>query len=293
MRTLSILALLFLAACAGAADQACQLEKRAELSLRVVNNVPVLSVEINGRPASLVLDTGSNTTVLTRTAARRLGVAEGVVTKEIRGAGGALSVGTAQLDTMTIGPIALTRTPVLLADNPGPPLDGLLGIDVMIDYEVELDIPRHRAAFYRARPCPAARPDWAGRIVSLPVQQQAGSGHLFVPTEIDGQPLRGMLDSGASHSTLSLQSAADTGLRRRALESLPSTRSQAVNPGGLVIRQAAFKQLKVGTDILPNPVLTIADLPAFAGDLLVGADYIGTRRLWFSFRTGRVFVSSE
>ena len=293
MRTLSILALLFLSACAGGADQACRLDKRAELPMRVINNLPVLTVEINGRPASLVLDTGSNTSVLTRAAARRLGVAEGTAIKEIRGAGGAVSAGTAVLDAMAIGPIALRRIPILLADDPAPPIDGLLGIDVMVDYELELDIPRRRAAFYRARPCAIARPDWTGRIVSLPVQQQAGSGHLFVSMEVDGQPLRGMLDSGASHSTLSLQSAADTGLRRRTLAALPSSRGQAVNPGGLAIRQTTFKQLKVGTDILPNPVLTIADLPAFAGDLLVGADYIGTRRLWFSFRMGRVFVSSE
>lgn len=259
----------------------------------MIDNVPVLTVEINGRPAALVIDTGSNTTVLTRTAARRLGVGEGTVTKEIRGTGGIMSAGTARLDTMAIGPIALMRLPVLLADNPAPPIDGLLGIDVMIDYEVELDIPHGRVAFYRGRPCAVARPDWGGRIVSLPVQQQAGSGHLFVSMEVDGQPLRGMLDSGASHSTLSLQSAADTGLRRRTLAALPSVRSQSVNPGGVAIRQAVFKQFKVGTDILPNPVLTIADLPAFAGDLLVGADYIGTRRLWFSFRTGRVFVLLE
>jgi hypothetical protein len=35
----------------------------------------------------------------------------------------------------------------------------------------------------------------------------------------------------------------------------------------------------------------IADIPAFAGDLLVGEDYIGTRRLWFSFGLGQVFVA--
>ncbi len=293
MRIAPILVLLFLSACASGADQACRLQKLAEVPVRIVDNVPVLAVQINGRPASLVLDTGSDHTVLNRIAARRLGVPETAAAREIRGAGGAVSVGSGRMDVMGIGDLNLARVPVLLADNPRPPLDGLLGIDVLVDFEVELDVPRRRAAFYRARSCPAARPDWTGRIVSLPVQQQAGTGHFFVSMEVDGQPLRGMLDSGASRSTLSLQSAEDTGLGRRTLAALPRTRSQTVNPEGLVIREAVFRQLKVGTDILERPRLTIADLPPFAGDLLVGADYIGTRRLWFSFRIGRVFVSTE
>lgn len=283
--------LLALSGCAGGPGASCRLEKLAELPVQLVNNVPVLTVEINGRPASLVLDTGSDATVLSRAAARRLGVTEGSQRSDVGGAGGQTPVGVATLDSLTIGGVQATKVRALLADAPAPPLDGLLGINVLVDFEVELDVPHGRVALYRARPCATALPDWTGRIIRLPAMQQAGSGHLFVPVEIDGQDLRGMLDTGASRSTLSLQSAEDLRVRGRMLAALPMSRSQAVNPGGITVRRAVFNELRVGTDVLSRPELTITALPPYAGDLLVGEDYLGTRRVWFSFVLGRVFVS--
>jgi hypothetical protein len=99
-----------------------------------------------------------------------------------------------------------------------------------------------------------------------------------------------MLDSGASTSTLSLQSAEDTGLTQRRLAQLPRGRGLALNKEGLSFRENTFGEMQVGDDKLVHPKMSIADIPPFAGDLLVGEDYIGTRRIWFSFRLGRVFV---
>ena len=257
-----------------------------------MGNVPVVAVEINGKSAQLVLDTGSDATVLTRVAARRLGVAEGAA-KPVGGAGGPTLVGTARLEDLVVGGVRIKPLPALLADAPMPPVDGLLGISVLVEFEVELDVPHGRVALYRARPCATAAPDWPGRVIRLPVQQQAGSGHLFVSVAVDGQPLRGMLDSGASVSTLSLQSAEDAGLRQGALERLPAFRGQAINAEGLVARRATFEELRVGTDRLARPTLMVAALPAFAGDLLVGEDYLGTRAVWFSFVLGRAFVQAQ
>ncbi len=283
--------LLLLSACAGGPPAACRLEKLAELPVRTLGNVPVLLAQINGRDAILVVDTGSDATVLTRTAARRLGVAEPAERRRLTGAGGPADVGVARLDTLGLGGVVIPGARALLGDAPAPPLDGVLGIDVMVGFEVELDVPRGRMALYRARPCPDARPGWDGPYAQLGVQQQAGSGHMFVPVELDGQPLRGMLDSGASRSTLSLQTAGEAGLRGRRLAALPSGRGQAMNAEGIVVRLAPFRSLRVGADVLEAPVLAIVDLPPLAGDLLVGSDYLATRRVWLSFRLGRVFVA--
>lgn len=285
--------LLFVSACAGGSDGACRLEKLADLPIVIAFNVPIVAVEINGRPAAFVLDTGSNRSVLTRAAARRLGVTETNSREQVRGAGGVAALGGAVLKEVSLGPIRLGRLPVLTSNSPAPPLDGLLGIDLLVDYEMELDVPHRRMALYRARSCPTAMPNWPVPSVRLAVQVQPGSGHLIVPLEVDGQPLRGLLDSGASLSTLSLQAAADTGLQRRAIAALPRLQGQSINPDGIVIQQTRFKRLQIGADVIDNPRLTIADLPPFAGDMLIGEDYLGTRRVWFSFRLGQVFVASE
>lgn len=286
----ALLLLLLLSACAAAAPDACRLEPLADLPLLLRGTVPVLEAEINGQPAALVLDTGSDTTVLTRAAARRLGVAESASGRNVGGAGGRARAGVAVLDGFRLGPVPVRTPRLLLIDAPAPPLDGLLGIDALIDWEVELDIPAGRVRLFRARPCITARPPWTEPATQLPVQQQPGSGHLFVPVQLDGQPLRAMLDTGASRSVVSLQAAADAGLGPRALAALPVLRGQAINAEGVLLRAAQFKSLEVGGTVLPNPALAVIDLPPFAGDMLVGGDYLGTRKLWFSFLLGRVFA---
>ena len=263
----------------------------AVLPLEMYGGVPTVKAEIDGKPAVLVLDTGSDRTVLSRAAAQRLGVAEGVAAPGLRGAGGLATAAQGVVGTLGLGAANLRDVKVLVSDGPEAPLDGVIGIDTFVDYELELDVRARRAVLYAARSCVEAAPGWTGRAVSLPVQQQAGSGHLFVQMFVDGEPLHGLLDSGASRSVLSLQAAEDAGLRSRVLEQVPQFRSHTMNREGLLFRPVRFRELRVGEDAIAAPVLTVGDLPAFAGDLLLGEDYIGTRRLWFSFRLGRVWVA--
>ena len=63
--------------------------------------------------------------------------------------------------------------------------------------------------------------------------------------------------------------------------------------GGIVVQQARFRRLRIGSEVIDNPRLAIADLAPFAGDVLIGGDYLGTRRVWFSFRLGQVFVGRD
>ena len=162
-----------------------------------------------------------------------------------------------------------------------------------MNYELDLDVPRSRAVLYRARSsCVTAQPNWTDPMVQLPTQQVPRSGHLFVPVQVDGEPLRAMLDTGASVTTLSLQSAEDARVSGRRLAALPASRGQAVNAAGIVIRSSAFRELRIGSDVMERPTLAITDLPPSAGDMLLGSDYLATRRVWFSFLLGRVFVQS-
>lgn len=285
-----LLLLLLLAGCAADPGNGCRLEKLAELPIDVVARVPTLAVEINGRPARLVLDSGSDATVVTRRAAERLGVEATDQRHTVGAAGGPAPVGVARLDRLMLGGHATTGVRALLADAPGPPIDGVLGIDTLVAFEVEMDVPGRRAVFYRARTCAPALPPWEGRYVRLPVQQRPRSGHMFTGVVIDGQPLRGLLDSGASTSVLSLQAAADIGIGRRQMNELPTGRSQTLNAEGVQLRVTQAREMRIGADVIERPVLAIVDLPAFAGDLLIGQDYLGGRPVWFAFALGRVYV---
>jgi predicted aspartyl protease len=293
MKTFWLLLGLSATACATDPSGSCALQRVAELPLHVIGNVPLVTADINGRPANLVLDTGSNITMLNRAAADRLGVSWNERQPvAVGGAGGAARAFTATLPELALNGAATANVHVLVGQAPLPPLDGVLGINVLIGYEVDLDVPHRRATLYRARPCPAALPPWTTPFTRLPVQQQQ-SGHLFVPGELDDQPVFGMLDTGASFTTVGLEPARDAGVTAAALQANPARRAQSVNESGLVVRQRQFRTLKIGNDVMERLTLHVADLPPYAGELIIGGDYLATRRIWLSLVTGQVFVAAD
>ena len=285
--------LLLLLLLPGCAARECQLEPVFSTRVVMAGTLPLMVVGINEKPAVLVFDTGANLSVLTRLAAARLGIREGAERADVQAAGGSAKADVARVARLTIGPARQTNVPMLLAEGLPPPIDGLLGINVLQEFEVDLDAPRGMITFYRARSCTDARPPWAGPYEQLFVQQQPGTGYLLTPVELNGSRVSGLLDTGTSRSIVSLQAAGEAGFRGARLAALPSGRALSMNAGGTEMRMAEFGSLKVGRTTFDKPVLPIVALPPTAGDMLVGGDYLSTRRVWLSLRLGKVFVADS
>lgn len=293
MRTFLLWLALSATACTADSGGSCVLQRVAELPLRVIGTVPLVTADINGRPANLVLDTGSDTTMLNRSAAGRLGVSwDERLPISLGAAGGAAHAAAATLPSLALNGAVTSNVRILVGQAPAAPLDGVLGINVLIGYEIDLDVPHRRAVLYRARPCPAALPAWTAPFTRLPVQQQR-SGHLFVPGELDGQPIFGMLDTGASYTTVGLAVARDAGVTAAALQANPAQRAQSINEGGLVVRRRRFRALRIGNETMEGLTLHVADLPPYAGEMIIGGDYLATRRIWLSLVTGQAFVTTN
>ena len=297
----ALLPLLFLfAACAGPAPEVsggpCSLDRRAVLPVAVVQNVPLVGVVINGRPATMVLDTGADLTMLTQTAARRLGLVpeEGVSISTVS-AGGEGVAGFARIDGLLLGEAAspgrlVGVAPISLPRWDGRPLDGLLGTDVLGEYDVELDLPNATVTLYRARPCPGALPPWPEPFQVLE-RRDVLPGTLFVPAWLDGVGLTALLDTGTSLTVVTPRVAWAAGVTAEVLARAPVLRSVTSGPNGLLTRAVRFRELRLGEEALHGPVLLVAPLPPSAGDALLGGEYLASRRVWLSFATGQVFVA--
>ena len=241
--------------------------------------MPLVIAEINSHPASLVLDTGSNVTMLSGKAANRLGVAwDEDAPLPVTGAGGTADAFAATIPSLALGGDVASDVEVLMAQGLPPMIDGVLGIDVLTDYGVDLDVPHRRLVLYRARSCSDALPPWTVPFTRLPANQQQ-SGHLLTPVELAGRPLSGLLDTGAAGTVVRLAAAWDADVTEATLRAYPARRAYSLDGNGV--------------DVLEQPVVYVADLPPFAEDLVIGGDYLATRRVWFSFRTGQVFVTTD
>jgi predicted aspartyl protease len=293
MKVLSLLLILLLSACAMSATEGCALEPAGVLPVRLIGNVPVTVVGINGRPSALILDIGSDITLLGRAAARRLGVRfderEGV---QLSGAGGRTRASPAVLASVQFGDAVISNVGAVVGRGLRPPFDGVLGIDVLTAFDLDLDAPNGKVTLYRARPpaCAGAPPPWTEPQVRLRTEQE-GAGYLFVPAVLNGQPLRALLDTGASNTTVGLPAAAAAGITPAELLRGPASVTQSLDSAGIVVRPRRFRELRVGEDVIPDPVLNVADLPPLAGDMIIGGDYLAARRVWIAIASGTVFVT--
>jgi len=112
----------------------------------------LVDVELNGKRAAFVLDTGANATVLHAPYAEELGLTVGRAPAAAVGLGGALEAGQARVESFEIAGVAIRQGRVLTADlgqvahllGPlaGGKVYGIVGQDVMKEHRAVIDVAR-------------------------------------------------------------------------------------------------------------------------------------------------------
>ncbi len=276
-----------------AAGQNCTLRKRASLPLTVAG-LPIVTAEINGRPARLILDTGAEYLILSSAAARRLGVSGSYdFMRSMSGIGRSMRTGDVRLDSMRLGGVDLPYPRALVGDvalhlGTSEP-DGLLGATVLGDFDLDIDLPHQQLTLYDRLDCATLQPPWSGRFVTLETTRSL-SQHPFVPITINGVRLSASLDSGAQRTVVTAQAAARAGLG--AETRVPGVTINARGAGGEVMAATLNqpREVRLGGVSWRGPVMVVpAKLPRDI-DALLGLDFLLGNRVWLSYGSRRMFV---
>lgn len=301
LRLACALLVMLLAACAqtGLFDAAttCDYQMRATVPLDAAHGRPLVDAEVNGDPVRLIVDTGAETTLLTSAAAERLGVAATGAPLRLVGVGGEGAGSATTVHSLAIGELELRNLPVVVdsdSENSGPSLgkvaDGILGLDVLSHFDVDLDMPNGRITFYRARMCEGGRPDWTLAYATLDAEVSARL-HLIVPVGLDNQTLSATVDSGSNSTVLADRDMARFGLTVAVLRRDPIIRVRGIAPTLSPIRVHRFAALTIGDLLFLHPEIPVSPLPDFVGDMLLGSDVLREHRAWLSWASGRVYVA--
>ena len=280
---------------ASARAAACQPEKRVDLPLSRVRTYLLAPATLDGHAATLLLDTGSETSTITPRMAATLhlrpdrghattlaGVAGNVRSAELllpRLALGGTVVATAR----SIGIGALPAS----VDGLAPPVAGLLGADVLSQFDVELDARTSRMRLYTPSPCADFRPWPAGASARF---QRTRTGLVFLDVTVDGKPMRALLDTGADVSLMTPRAARTLGVTRTMLAA--DLLHIAIGPRWRQpeLRLHRFASLGIPGALEQGALVNIGDLRLPGVDLLLGAEYLAHRDIWISYATGRLFV---
>jgi predicted aspartyl protease len=233
-------------------------------------NKMIMSVSINGQPANLLVDTGSNQMILNAEAAELFGVRPSprglryLRFTELQGQ--LLPVGFVQnisTGTMNFGGTLVTlRGSNHSGSGSGAGhLDGVLGLDILFRYKALINC-RTKLVFFKVDQ--AQRINLGSAAVSekftrVPIQREE-TGALTVPCSIRGQPMRLLIDTGAFVPILHERFVKSLGL---AVE--PTRISAQFGRGGSKkIDAAKIDDLHIGVFKMRPEKFGVAPLPQFA-----------------------------
>lgn len=281
------------------AHAACALRDVAQVTLaRSAEGLLIAPVRIDGQAAELLLDTGAERTVLSGEGVRALGLPlDQWVSTGMEGVGGVERHRNADVASVTLGGLALRRralsgvvslpvVPSLSRAFGGRPLMGLLGMDLLSMFDLEVDPAGPSLALHAVSGCVGRFPPWQGAYSAVPAVLPR-PGAMVAPVTVNGTRLRALLDTGAATTILDARAAARLGLAE-------GTRGSArgVGPGALAIRSAELAELRLGDETWTHAPAAVALLPGLGYDMVLGMDVLGTRRLWLSFATSQAFVAA-
>lgn len=282
----------------------CPLTPIMEAPLR--NDLGFLSapVTVAGRTVSFIVDTGSEGSLISPWFARFMKLPEDPnALTHVSGTGGSggvvpnVIIPSLQVGNTGFGPVSMPLGFLPSRPNITPPVEGLLGGDVLAQDVLEIDAPHGRVAMWNAPgrktdACSVEPPSLPGvQWQSLEAEER---GHRIVlHVELDGHKLTALLDSGARSRILSRRAAEAMGLTEEQLATDPGGTTAGVDGKESVYRWHKFHSLTIGQETEHNPVLTVSPVSEQSVDMLLGSDWFAAHHVWIFYRQGRIFAAKS
>lgn len=275
----------------------CEPSVIVRLPIEVRSRLLTVPVSINGQELRLVVDTGAERTTISEAAAARLHLPRDMSRiHTATGIGGSVTSADGVVSDFTLGNVRLPPVDRVAIgrfgfDNDAAPLaDGLLGADILLAFDLDIDVPGKALTIYRVRRCLNNQPPWQEPFTAIDgVTQQ--KDRLLIPFSLDGVPGRSILDTGAAASTVGLQMAKRMGLTAEKMSLDRPVVQRGVGSGSVTGHYHWFRELRIGPATIQGLMLTVLPIDVGVGDGLIGEDFLEGRRVWLSFPTRQVFVS--
>ncbi len=144
----------------------------------------------------------------------------------------------------------------MVSANPGVPFDGVIAIDRLARQDVDLDFGARRINYFSPDHCESKVVYWPHQVLSvIPVKLE--QGHIDVRVELDGHPLRALIDTGSTPTNLRLDRA------KEKLDFSPDAPPPPGTPKGDPERQVyprRFSTLSFDGVTVNNPMIVIQPL---------------------------------
>lgn len=278
---------------------ACKLTRLIELPVTMVDSKPIVAAKINGVDAAFVADSGAFYSMLSAANAAALKLKTYATPPGLRvmGIGGETSVSLAKVKVFTLAGIAIPNVEFLVGGGEVGGGVGVLGQNVFRVGDVEYDLAHGVIRVMREEDCGKANlAYWArgtGDTVSLMDIQPTTplSANTVGSAVINGVKIRVIFDTGASTSYLSLHAAKRAGISVDSPGVKYAGESRGVGRSLIQTWIAPVASFRIGDEEIRNTHLRISEALIESADMLVGADFFLSHRIYVSTKHNQLFFT--
>jgi hypothetical protein len=288
--------------CAASAHAACKLEQVTQMPLLSLGAHYAVMVGIEDVARPMVVDTGAEATLLKASVVNELSIKRDPVAEHARPM---LGVGQTHADALlnaipsqlAFGDLVYRNRSTAVAtmeDGKTPEGDsvGLLGDDILSQFDVEFDFPSHKLSFYREIGCFSTFLPWAGPFAAIPFDHRGAK--VTIDILLNRERTRAMVDTGNNLSFVSHSAPALWGSYE---SDIAPTKTRAQSPlnhaGPLAVASYPFAKVTIGGDVFVDKSLSVIDVDLPLAKANLGLDYWSSRKIWISYPREWMFVADD
>jgi hypothetical protein len=296
-RSILAAAAMALSLCASQTAHAeCKLGLLVTIPITFVNNEPMVSVTIDGKPANLRFSLGGDIffwgSMLRDYGQREIaGTAMGMA---VTLGGGKAEVRGVQIHELKIGDTIYKDKYFLILDRVEKAGEaGIFGTSTFAKNDIELDFAHNAVRIFKPDNCKNEDVVYWGGTYSVAERKKDG----YYTFDLDGKALKGTLGAGNEVTFVTPTGASHAGVTSQAAGALP----MAMVAGGLIkpvdVSIANFPELVIGDETIKNIPLAVADIypglkdASRAPDVILGGDFIQSHRIYISNEQKKIYFS--
>ncbi len=290
----------------------CKLNQIIELPVTMIGTRPTVTLYINGQPARFLVDSGADLSLIDPAAAAALGLKTVLIDEYVKGVGGEVQMSLTTVKSLGLSKdLSLGRVDMLVAPGAGGNgVVGLIGEGLLGLADIEYDLPHGAIRLFKLNGCQGANLGyWADSAAveldlthtgALPPSRDRDPNHYDPATtdrgvrstaQVNGQKINVTFDSGAELSILTTSAAARAGVTPQS----PGAVSNGLG-GGIGSKLSAqwiapFESFALGAEQIKNTRLRFGDLDLGDTDMLLGADFFLSHRIFVANSLSKAFIT--
>jgi predicted aspartyl protease len=259
----------------------------------------IVDTRIGNKTLPLILDTGSNISVLSLATARSLDLRILPTTGsrfssiQMHGMGGPREASIMEAPHVHLGDVSAPGMRFAVLDGPRDPAIGqdmdLLGMNPLSSFDIDIDMLGHRLVLFQGNDmCREPRVLMGGPFYKVPMFGDPRDLHTIVEVTIAGKVLTAMLDTGAPRSAMTIGAAQLVGLTDKILAADPHGKDWGIGSDALNAARHVSAPMSIGDLTIANMRVDVVDGHLLGTDMVLGMDFLTKVHTWISNSTRTV-----